>query len=137
MTTELDVILKTIEWLENNQWVISVISIPNNQKLSKNKQIEIIHSKLEELNIDVNEIKFDNSGADIIALKNKIEFRIECKGIGVGVIQTQKNSFDRAVASTVSYYTKNENLQIGIALPKTENNVNFVRKKFLLHLEIV
>jgi len=45
------------------------------------------------------------------------------------VIQTLKNHFDRAIASTVSYYDQTDGIQIGIALPYNEIYLEFIEKK--------
>lgn len=68
------------------------------------------------------------TGADIIGLSNTESWDIECKGAGTGVQSTQRNNFDRALASAVSYYGGSharaaavppEHRYIGLALPAT------------------
>ena len=49
--------------------------------------------------------RFLSSGPDIIALSKSRYWQIECKGAGTGKQSTQRNNFDRAVASVVAYYT--------------------------------
>jgi hypothetical protein len=73
---------------------------------------------------------FSNSGADILALSEKEWWHIECKGVGSGKSQTQRNNFDRALSSVVSYFGeetsklpeqyKNAVQYIGLSLPATE-----------------
>ena len=46
---------------------------------------------------------FTGNGADILAISNTEWWAVECKGAGAGTSQTQRNNFDRAVASVVSY----------------------------------
>ena len=50
------------------------------------------------------EPKFVGSGPDIIAVSEREWWCVECKGVGTGKPQTQRNNFDRALASVVSYY---------------------------------
>jgi hypothetical protein len=49
------------------------------------------------------------------------EWLIECKGAGAGKVQTQRNNFDRALASAVSYCgsTGSANAHLGLAMPTT------------------
>lgn len=47
---------------------------------------------------------FVNDGPDIIGVSQTEWWRVECKGSGKGVQSTQRNNFDRALASVVSYY---------------------------------
>ena len=49
---------------------------------------------------------FSGNGADIIACSSLEWWQIECKGAGSGKVQTQRNNFDRALASVVSYFEK-------------------------------
>ena len=43
-------------------------------------------------------------GPDIGAISKSEWWQVECKSAGVGKPQTQRNNFDRALASVVSYY---------------------------------
>ena len=73
--------------------------------------------------------KFPHSGPDVIAASRDWYWQIECKGAGTGKPPTQRNNFDRALASVVSYYGKPppEGLRVpraaksvlGLALPAT------------------
>jgi len=73
---------------------------------------------------------FSNSGADILALSEKEWWHIECKGAGSGKAQTQRNNFDRALSSVVSYYGeetsrlpeqfRNTVQHLGLSLPTTD-----------------
>ena len=76
------------------------------------------------------EPEFTGSGQDIIAVSEKEWWCVECKGVGTGKPQTQRNNFDRALASVVSYYedrpdtpsqwdeyVKDSRVFLGLALP--------------------
>src|SRR5688572_18401201 len=45
-----------------------------------------------------------SSGPDIVAVSENEWWFVECKGAGAGKTSTQRNNFDRALASVVSYY---------------------------------
>jgi hypothetical protein len=120
IVSETDVLNATISWLKQNDWKISAISLPRGQKeiyLPQQKQEMILF--LSNIQIDYTTIKFDHSGPDIIATKNNIKWHIECKGFsGEAKGATQRNNFDRALSSAVSYYD-NEDLWIGLSLPNS------------------
>jgi hypothetical protein len=71
--------------------------------------------------------QFTTGGADIEAFFEKEWWKIECKGSGTGTSQTQRNNFDRALASVVTYFDEPSNslgsdyadvrLFLGLALP--------------------
>ena len=128
---EIDVIIAVSIWLSKNGWDVKSISIPNNQKQSRHHQTNKLINALSKAGLVIEKIQMNASGPDIVAqnISSNIFWKIECKGFGTGVIQTLKNNFDRAVASTVSYYDQNDNLQIGIALPQNEIYLEFIEKK--------
>ena len=74
------------------------------------------------------------SGPDIVALSKNEWWHIECKGTGTGKKQTQRNNFDRALASVVSYFGedrsslgeeyKNTRQYLGLALPASPEYIN-------------
>ena len=92
--------------------------------------------------LDIELPLFRNDGPDILGLdsqsflkvanKQEIDpensewWQIECKGAGEGKKSTQRNNFDRGVASVVSYYGpstefRNARPHLGFALPNTEH----------------
>ncbi len=76
---------------------------------------------------------FVNSGPDVCGISESEWWQIECKGLGSGKKGTLRSNFDRALASTVSYFEddlsrlsrqpnfpenlKNAQPYIGLALP--------------------
>jgi len=64
---------------------------------------------------------------------------IECKGAGLGKSQTQRNNFDRALASVVSYFEESPQglgaehqgatVCLGLALPATRAYLNELRRR--------
>ncbi|MCY4137059.1 MAG: hypothetical protein OXF56_02180, partial [Rhodobacteraceae bacterium] len=73
------------------------------------------------------EPEFSRHGPDIVAVSEHEWWCIECKGTGTGKPSTQRNNFDRALASVVSYYeddpqapvrwAKDARVFLGLALP--------------------
>ena len=73
--------------------------------------------------------KFASSGPDIVGIAKSECWQIECKGAGAGKDTTQRNNFDRALSSVVSYYSQvppgltripaGVRTYLGLALPST------------------
>ena len=77
-----------------------------------------------EISKGLNKYRFySGTGPDIEGLSKDEFWRIECKGLGAGKNSTHRNNFDRALASTVSYYEDrvtewpDHKPIIGLALP--------------------
>jgi len=81
-------------------------------------------------------------GQDIIGVSKTEWWQVECKGSGAGKAQTQRNSFDRALASVVTYYedeTKelprayescsNAQPYLGLALPASPAYLKELKKR--------
>lgn len=83
--------------------------------------------------------RFSGNGADVLALSDTEWWVVECKGSGAGQPQTQRNNFDRALASVVSYFEEQpqglpenrNNLKIclGLALPATRAYLNELQRR--------
>lgn len=79
-----------------------------------------------------------SDGPDLIAVSPTECWQVECKGTGTGVASTQRNNFDRALSSVVSYYG---NLPgrllaryptpqvVGLAVPDTEVYMRELRRR--------
>lgn len=88
--------------------------------------------------------RFLGNGADILALSDTEWWIVECKGSGAGQPQTQRNNFDRALASVVSYFEeepqelpeirKNVRVCLGLALPATRAYLNELQRRVRLPL---
>ena len=85
---------------------------------------------------------FVSSGPDIVAVSDKEWWCVECKGAGTGKSATQRNNFDRALASVVSYYENSPQVPpqfedwaigstvfLGLALPATTDYVSQLVKR--------
>jgi hypothetical protein len=142
---EIDVLLATIAFLKDRGVTCYGISPPRGQGIdtqSAQRQIwELLNS------IGIKRTFFSNEGPDYIGISDIEWWQVECKGAGTGVQQTQRNSFDRALASTVSYYEEkpsnlpkeyaqytNARTYIGLALPASKAYLNELKKRVRLPL---
>ena len=88
------------------------------------------------------EPEFVGSGPDIIAVSQREWWCVECKGVGTGKPQTQRNNFDRALASVVSYYedrpatpshldeyAKDSRVFLGLALPASTHYLKELERR--------
>jgi len=111
---EIDVLIGVAKWLQANGWDIYVISPPHGQGIGT---ISDLRAKMVQSGVSLTGVKIQPHGEDIRAKLCEIVWKIECKGLGEGEKATDKNNFDRAIASAVSYLTQ-EDLRIGLALPE-------------------
>ncbi len=116
--TEPDVLVAVAKWLHSNGWQLEKISTKSKGK---------VKTEFTSIGIPIDNIEFRPEGEDIRARQGDTFWKIECKGLSGGTSQTVKNNFDRAVASTVSYYTQSDRLRLGLALPEGYNN--YLRNK--------
>jgi len=82
---------------------------------------------------------FVNEGPDIIGTSETEWWQIECKGSGSGKPQTQRNNFDRALASVGSYYgedtkqlpeqCRNARAYLGLALSASPTYLNELKRR--------
>jgi hypothetical protein len=126
---EIDILIGTTKWLISKNWHIMTLSIPHGQGINSSSVGNSLKTELSQIGIDIRNIRLKSSGEDILAQRENISWKIECKGLTGGTLQTIKNNFDRAVASVVSYYTQKENLWLGIALPDSEVYKKYVQAK--------
>ncbi|MCH8063490.1 MAG: hypothetical protein IH861_13425 [Chloroflexi bacterium] len=115
--SELDVLVSTCRWLDDRGWTIDSISLAPGAGLPRiGEQKEVIRQEFEAAHIafDANTL-FRRRGADINARSGEIVWKFECKGMSDAQPQTHRTSFDRAVASVVSYYD-NPLTRLGLAV---------------------
>lgn len=79
-----------------------------------------------------------NDGADLVGVSDTEYWQVECKGTGSGVQSTQRNNFDRALASTVSYFASQDEIGsdcgtrtpvLALALPSSRDYVAQLRRR--------
>lgn len=120
---EVDVLIEVAKWLYSNSWQLEKLSSSCPKDKGK------IKTELTASGISIGNIDFQHAGEDIKARKENILWKIECKGLSSGKRETDKNNFDRAVASCVSYFTKKDGLRLGLALPESKEYKKFIIEK--------
>lgn len=83
--------------------------------------------------------QFSSAGADIEGFSETEWWRIECKGTGTGTSRTQRNNFDRALASVVTYFEEppyplgrafaSAKLFLGLALPASPHYLRELKRR--------
>ena len=132
---EIEIIVAVVKWLHASGWTIEHISIPHGQGIDSISSKANLQMELALLGIQDGTVKFVSKGEDIRAKQGNTLWRIECKGLGTDLpSSTVRNNFDRALASTVSYYNRSEGLRLGIALP--EEYFRFVKSRLPMALRI-
>lgn len=122
---ETDVVIATAKWLKSNGWEILNISIPTREIEHKPRLI----AEFETSKIPIDLEMFRASGPDIIAQRNNVKWKIECKGLSSGEEPTKRAKFSLALASAVSYFDGSKDTWIGIALPDYDTYRNLVSIK--------
>ncbi|SRR6266487_4970601 len=111
------ILVATVTWLHDNGWTIDAISFARGQEMSSNEQLSYLKYMLEKNSLIIDKISFLSNGPDILASKDGKKWKIECKGYSNSKSQTQRNNFDRALASCVTYFDDKDNVRIGLAVP--------------------
>ena len=115
-------------------------SFPTGQGIDTWSIQKEIHSILN--SVGIQRIHVSKQGADIIGVSETEWWLVECKGSGTGKEQTQRNNFDRALASVVSYYEEetkglpkeyeqynNAKPYLGLALPASPTYLKQLEKR--------
>ena len=120
-----DVLLATIHFLIGRNALPYQVSVARGRGINA----EQIKSEVQDIFGAVSfEPKLVGTGPDVMAVSKEEWWQVECKGVGTGKPQTQRNNFDRALASVVSYYDdappeylNREGVSpcLGLALPPT------------------
>ena len=126
---EIDVLIAATLWLHSRGYTLQTISVPRGHGIDYTKDKQKLESKLCEANIPLKDLRLKSEGPDIVAILDDCCWKIECKGLGKGKPATLRNNFDRAVASTVSYYDSKTDLRLGLALPKEYTYLNLIDKR--------
>src|SRR3989304_7215242 len=99
---EIDVLVATVAFLKERGVTCYKISVARGRGIDKRAAEASAWAALGD---DISHsYPFSSEGADILGISETEWWNVECKGSGTGVSQTQRNNFDRALASTVSYY---------------------------------
>jgi hypothetical protein len=112
------ILIETAKWLVRNGYVLRSISVPRGKEY-KNDIRSVLEQELKKIGY-AEKINFSSGGADIIAQNQDEIWKVECKGIGSGKVQTLRNNFDRALASVVTYFDDEDKKQIlALAIPSS------------------
>jgi hypothetical protein len=123
IVSEFDVLVATARFLWYSGGVYPYkISLARGQGIDPDSARKVIEDEFNPE--DVYPI-FVGEGPDIKGISSSEWWLIECKGVGKGVANTQRNNFDRALSSAVSYYEdkipkedKEELYQLGFGTPR-------------------
>ena len=126
---EIDVIIAVSKWLHSNGWQLEGISMPHGKGIDPIRNRAKLEAEFTAVGISISNIEFRSTGEDIRARKDGILWRIESKCLSSGTRKTDKSNFDRAIASTVSYYIQSDGLRLGLALPDDEYYLRLLRNK--------
>ncbi|NQU05781.1 MAG: hypothetical protein HQ568_06795 [Calditrichaeota bacterium] len=141
---EIDILEAAVRWLwrERKVWPYQ-FSIASGQGINYEEHKKRLLNLIEDEKIpNLRTPNFVSNGPDIIGVWETEYWVIECKGSGSGKSQTQRNNFDRALASVVSYYTdvapkytgafevfNNAIPHLGLAMPNTKIYYDLLRKR--------
>jgi len=124
---ETEILIATVIYLVERGVSPYQFSVPRGKGIDTNSTKTKLEDAFKNIGLSPN---FSNSGADVLALSEKEWWHIECKGAGSGKAQTQRNNFDRALSSVVSYYGeetsrlpeqfRNSVQYLGLSLPATD-----------------
>ena len=135
---ELDVLLSAARWLVGRGAIPRCVSLAAGSAAGKYADRERLEAGLGAIGLPPHSCPTSSDGPDVIAFGNGELWLVECKGAGTGTSQTQRNNFDRALASAVSYYGHTPNLineaevnqrMIALALPATTNYTRELKRR--------
>ncbi len=101
---EIDVLVAASLWLYRRKLLPYQFSVAHGRGIIGAVNKEHLRAKLESVGLPLDLMSFTAEGPDVVAVAKTEWWQVECKGVGTGKSQTQRNNFDRALASVVSYY---------------------------------
>jgi hypothetical protein len=105
--TEANFLITVAKWLHASGWQLEKVPTRDRNR---------VKHELTTAGISINNIEFRREEEDIRARQRDNLWRIECKDLSSGKRKTVKSNFDKAVASTVSYYAQKDGLRLDLAL---------------------
>ena len=100
---EIDVLIPTALWLRDRGATPIQVSVASGRGIDTHADTTRLREAL--FAAGQEHLLTTKTGPDVIALSKTELWQVECKGAGTGTKQTQRNNFDRALASTVSYFS--------------------------------
>ncbi len=141
---EIDVLVAVVDFLMSRDVKPYQFSAPRGAGIDSESVRSQLYSKVDKWIVNGQDIPFtfSNQGPDIVGISEVEWWQIECKGSGEGKPQTQRNNFDRALASVVSYYCEkpeelpsrythysNARPYLGLALPASPAYLNELKRR--------
>ena len=137
---EIEVLDATLNYLLSRNVLPYRFSLPRGKGINYKANSERILQRYKKAGIQP---ILSTEGADITAMSKTEWWQVECKGTGSGKRQTQRNHFDRALASVVSYYEddpSDDRLELpekykkaqpflGLALPDSNEYLNELTRR--------
>jgi len=120
-TPEIEVLIATAIWLWHQKALPYRFSLVQGRDINIDADRKRFIEELSGAGIPEGLYSFVSDGPDIETISETEWWQIECKGAGLGKRPTQRNNFDRALASVVSYYAD--------ALPETPEELEVWRKR--------
>lgn len=132
-----DVLVTTVRYLFRSGYTPTQISVPRGRGIPTRSIEDCVKRTFEKESNKSVKPEFKGSGPDIVAESNGLYWIVECKGWGTGKPATQRNNFDRALASVVSYYDlpvakgarDGGKAILGLALPATEQYLKLLNDR--------
>ncbi len=139
---EIDVLISCSSWLRERGALPFQFSVATGQGINMNEDQRRLKAHLINNGISESLMHFVPDGPDIIAMSREEYWQIECKGAGHGKSSTQRNNFDRALSSVVSYFSdsapkmpkelkafEKATPTLGLALPATKTYMALLEKR--------
>ena len=139
---EIDVLIKCSLWLKTRGVLPLSFSIASGHGINLGTDKQRLLAALDSAGVPTSMLDFRADGPDVTAISTSEFWQVECKGAGQGKQSTQRNNFDRALSSTVSYFVDHSpqfpgELSIlnraipflGFALPATRDYLDQLRKR--------
>jgi hypothetical protein len=101
---EIDVLVATIVFLIERGVKPYQLSITQGNGIDYDSAMNQIFEVL--ISHNIQPVFFDNKGQHVIGVSETEWWQVECKGSGNVVPSSQRDNFDRALSSVVSYYEK-------------------------------
>lgn len=142
VTREIDVLVPVAVWLWHRKVLPYQFSIARGKDIDVEAAKSKLNAALDREGIPSEIRSFVGDGPDITAISGNEYWQVECKGAGTGKPATQRNNFDRALASAVSYYTESPpdfgaelaalnsaRPVLGLALPETSYYMSELKRR--------
>jgi len=136
---EIDVLISTTVWLRSRNVFTYHFSIARGKGIDLTADATRLREALGKIAEKDYPYDLSSEGPDIVGISSTEYWRIECKGSGLGKQSTQRNNFDRALASVVSYYTDTlpdhgkefqaARMHLGLGLPETSDYLRELKRR--------